>query len=210
MSNSNPSRPKSAPHLAYTDARHVFDEMTSWPPCTGACLTWPTRVQPPCHAPPLALLLQNQAPMCLLASLTRFRSPWRSSSARTHARARPPWMPPPSSLPPALLRSLGLTMPRYTLVTVHRPLLSLASPSLALLRRRSAVAVGAATGALPARVAGPHRVTGHEPRLPMGARVPWVLPRHSTAVGAASAGRSREPAAPLLHRREEEEEGSRA
>ena len=167
MSNSNPSRPKLAPHLAYTDARHVFDEMKSWPPCTEARLTWPTRVQPPCHAPPLALLLQNRAPVCLLTSLTRFHPPWRSSSARMHARARPPWMPPRSSLLPALLRSLGLAMPSYTLVAVHRPLLSLASPSLALLRRRSAVAVGAATGALPARVAGPPRA---ELICPTGAR----------------------------------------
>ena len=155
MSNSNPSRPKSAPHLAYTDARHVFDEMTSWPPCTGARPTWPTRVQPPCHAPPLALLLQNRAPMCLLASLTRFRSPWRSSSARTHARARPPWMPPPSSLSPALLQSLGLAMPSYTLVTVHRPLLSLASPSPALLRRRSALPPVSWLPQMPVRTARP-------------------------------------------------------
>ena len=157
MSNSNPSRPKSALHLAYTNARHVFDEMASWPPCTGARPTWPTRIQALRHAPPRALLLQNRAPVCLLASLTHFHSPRRSSSTRTHARARPPWMPPWSSLLPALLRSLGLAMPSYTLVAVHRPLLSLASPSPALLRRRSAVAAGAATGAPPARVAGPTR-----------------------------------------------------
>jgi len=157
MSNSNPSRPKSALHLAYTNARHVFDEMASWPPCTRARPTWPTRVQALRHAPPRALLLQNRAPVCLLASLTHFHSPRRSSSARTHARARPPWMPPWSSLLPALLQSLGLVMPSYTLVAVHRPLLSLASPSPALLRRRSAVAAGAAIDAPPAHVARPTR-----------------------------------------------------
>ena len=46
----------------------------------------------------------------------------------------------------------------------------------------------------------------HEPRLPTGARVPWVLPRHSTAVGAASAGRSRGPSKPLLRLGEQERE----
>ena len=46
----------------------------------------------------------------------------------------------------------------------------------------------------------------HELRLPTGARVPWVLPRHSTAVGATSADRSRGPAKPLLRLGEQERE----
>ena len=62
MSNSNPSRPKSAPHLAYADARHVLEELPSWPSCDGRAPPWVTRAlhaihrARPCLHVPYALL----------------------------------------------------------------------------------------------------------------------------------------------------------
>ena len=63
--------PKSAPHLALTDARHVLDVLPMWLPCTRARPPWPTRIRTPRHTSlPLPLTFgEAQRPPCSLSTL---------------------------------------------------------------------------------------------------------------------------------------------
>ena len=54
--------PKSAPHVALTDARQVFDSRPTRQPCSRACPPLPTCIQTPRHAPPYSLRLQMRMP----------------------------------------------------------------------------------------------------------------------------------------------------
>jgi len=69
----------------------------------------------PTSAPRAALLPAppNADARAALASRTRSRPPWRSPSARAHARAWPPWLP--RRAPMAATRSLSLEPPTTTL-----------------------------------------------------------------------------------------------
>ena len=66
-------------------ARHVFDEMASWQPCTRTCPPWPTRVQVLCHVLPSAPAPQTERPSC---SITH--SPLHSPFLALWRRARTP------------------------------------------------------------------------------------------------------------------------
>jgi hypothetical protein len=68
-------------------ARHVFDEMTSWQPCTERAPPWLPRVQALCHALPSAPAPQTKRPSCSFTH-SPLHSPFLALWCRTRAPGR--------------------------------------------------------------------------------------------------------------------------
>ena len=198
MSNSNPSRPKLAPHLAYIDARHVLEELPPWPSCDGRAPTMGDTCAP-CHPPssPLppralrpaadeeghqhALSIPLSTPCSLplvLYSLPCSRPPWPVTQARCRRVLTAP-SPHGRSHVHHRLCLVVLHLTRTLAQAIgHRSTAAGKLPPLAVVQ--AAGVRGQATSGLLGASCGHLRV-----------RVdPLVLPRPSAADGMASSGRS--------------------